>query len=351
MSREFFLDLAKKGATLPIGADLVLHEKADVQAVMRDGTRFGEVIAEAAVRYHSPLAVPIMDLMLEKALMLRCLDIPESEIPTWHFHECPTPEQVARIRTKCEGPLDARLQANVDAVAHIATKTDLYPIGMCIGPFSLMTKLIAEPITPVYLGGMGVTAAEEPDVARLEVVLDLAMTVITRSIKAQIAAGAKAIFIAEPAGNKVYISPNQMAEGADVFERYVMTYNRRIKQILDAAGVDLVFHCCGELTDEMLKLYATLHPVMLSLGCSRNLPDDAKIVPADIVLYGNLPSKKFYSDELISVAQVVEQGIALKRAMAATGHPFILGTECDVLHVPGADATIKAKVAAFERCR
>ena len=350
MSREFFLHLAQTGAALPVGADLVLHEKDDVQGIMRDGTRFGEVIAEAARRYHSPLAVPIMDLMLEKALMLRCLGIPEAEIPTWHFHETPTPEQVACIRAKCAGALDARLQANVDAVAHIAAKTDLYPIGMCIGPFSLMTKLVAEPITPVYLGGMGITAAEEPDVARLEAVLELAMTVIMRSIQAQIDAGARAIFIAEPAGNKVYISPNQMAEGSNVFERYVMTYNRRIKQRLDEAAVDLIFHCCGELTDEMVRLYATLQPVMLSLGCSRHLPDDAKIVPHDIVLYGNLPSKQFYSDELISVAQVVEQGTALKRAMTATGHPFILGTECDVLHVPGADVTIKAKVAALQRC-
>jgi hypothetical protein len=37
----------------------------------------------------------------------------------------------------------------------------------------------------------------------------------------------------------------------------------------------------------------------------------------------------------------------LIQRMRATGHPFILGSECDVLSVPGAEATIKAKVEAF----
>ena len=33
--------------------------------------------------------------------------------------------------------------------------------------------------------------------------------------------------------------------------------------------------------------------------------------------------------------------------MRALHRPFILGTECDVLHVPGSESTIWAKVDAF----
>jgi hypothetical protein len=40
----------------------------------------------------------------------------------------------------------------------------------------------------------------------------------------------------------------------------------------------------------------------------------------------------------------------LLRKMRETGHPFILGSECDVLSVPGAEAVIRGKVDAFVRC-
>jgi hypothetical protein len=33
--------------------------------------------------------------------------------------------------------------------------------------------------------------------------------------------------------------------------------------------------------------------------------------------------------------------------MKSAGHPFILGSECDILSVPGSEQTIKAKVKAF----
>ena len=37
----------------------------------------------------------------------------------------------------------------------------------------------------------------------------------------------------------------------------------------------------------------------------------------------------------------------LVERMRATAHPFILGSECDVLHVPGAAETIRRKVEAM----
>ena len=350
MDNAFYLDLAGKHGGMPVGTDLVLHEQPDPQAVKMDGGRLGAVIVEAASRYRTPVAMPLMDLMLEKRHMLRLLGIPEDQIPTWHFPDVPTAGARARIREGLTAALDPQLQAHVDSISHVARTTSLHAVGMSIGPFSLATKLLGDPITPVYLSGMGMTANDEPDVARLDAVLELAFQTVMRSLEAQIAAGAQSIFIAEPAGNKVFFSPNQLEAGADIFERYVIQWNRRIAERLRAAGVHLLFHCCGELVDPMVQAYGRLGASLISLGSSRDLVHDAGLLPENIVLYGNLPSKKFYSDELISADEVRLQSAGLRSRMRACGHPFILGTECDVLSVPGSEAAIMAKVEAFMKC-
>ena len=86
---------------------------------------------------------------------------------------------------------------------------------------------------------------------------------------------------------------------------------------------------------------------MISLGSSRLLWEDAKLLPKSTVLYGNLPTKQFYSDALVSVDKVRQLSADLIRRMRVVGHPFILGSECDILSVPGCEQTIKAKVEAF----
>jgi uroporphyrinogen-III decarboxylase len=350
VNRQFYLDLARAGLRMPIGADLVLHEQPDPEAIVSDGYALGQVVEMTARRYRTPLAFAHMDLSLEKAVLLELLGVPAAEIPLYHFDRDPGVEAVARVEAGLRQPLNRLLQAHIDSVRYVAEHTDLLPIGMTIGPFSLMTKLLKDPITPIYLAGTGLTAAEDPDVALVERALALALTVVLRSVEEQIRAGAKAIFMAEPAANVVYISPRQIEEGSDIFERTAIRADRRVKALLDANGVDLIFHCCGELNEYMIRQFCGLGPVILSLGSSRKLWEDAAIVPKDIVLFGNLPSKHFYSDAVITTAQVEEQACDLLRRMARTGHPFILGSECDVLNVPGSTATIRSKVDAFVGC-
>jgi uroporphyrinogen decarboxylase len=350
MDRQFYLDLARSGLRMPVGTDLVLHEKPDPERIVLDGRALGRVVEETARRYRTPLAFGHMDLTLEKAILLEMLDIPADQIPLYHFSGCPSEAILEKLRCRIEGPLNPRLQAHVESIGFIAAHTDLIPVGMGIGPFSLMTKLFADPITPIYLAASGVTADDDPDVRAIETGLELSLSVALRSFSAQIAAGAKAIFVADPAANVVYISPRQIESGSDIFNRYVGRFNRRLKALLDENGVDLIFHCCGELTDHMVQQFAALNPVILSLGSSRKLWDDARLVPEHIVLYGNLPSKHFYSDELITREEVERRACDLIRRMRETGHPFILGSECDVLSVPGYEATIREKVEAFVRC-
>lgn len=223
---------------------------------------------------------------------------------------------------------------------------------MAIGPFSLTTKLIKDPITPVALAGLGITGDDDCDVLMMERCLALAEMAVARWVDAQIEAGAKAILICEPAANAVYISPKQLAAGADIFERFVMQPNLRLRRRMASANVDLIFHDCGKLTEFMVHQFAErLHPVILSLGSSQKLWEDAPLVPADVVLFGNLPTKSFYSDAAMPVEKVESMTLELIEKMRRIGLPHILGSECDVLYVPEAAQSIRSKVETMLTCK
>jgi uroporphyrinogen-III decarboxylase len=341
MDREYYLDLAKSGVRMPVGAHLVLHEQSDAEAIMNDGARLGGVVAETAQRFRTPLAFPLMDLTLEKDCLLAGLGIPPDERATFHFEEPP--------RSSRPFDLSPRMTATCDGIRFVAQKTRLLPVGMCIGPFSLTTKLLADPITPVYLAGTP-EGESEPQVALLHAVLEASTEVIRCYLRSQIKAGAKAMIICEPAANKVYFSPRQLAGSYAVFDRMVMEPNRQIRSLLGECGVDLIFHDCGELLEEMVRRFASLDPAILSLGSSRVLWEDAALVSPKTVLYGNLPTKKFYSDALVTREEVKRLSLELIRRMNERGHPFILGSECDVLSVPGQERTIWGKVEEFLNC-
>lgn len=347
MSRQIFLDLATQGHRLPIGSDLVLHGHADPQAILADGTALGKVVEETAVCFHTPLAIPLMDLTVEKEAILTLLGVEASAIPTYHFVGNPSPQAFIKVREGVSQLPTVRMRAGVEAVKYIAENTSLYPMGMAIGPFSLMTKLLSDPITPVYMAGTGVDAGEDEGVRLAEALLEVASDTILAYVRAQLLAGARAVLIAEPAANKVFISPRLIKMGSDIFDRYVLRFHERIKEALLSAGAELFFHCCGELVPDMIENFCHLDPAVLSLGSSRKLWEDAALVPKQTVLYGNLPSKHFYSDEMTTVESVRTQAQHLIREMKKAGHPFILGSECDVLNVAESRATIQAKVAAF----
>jgi len=338
VNRRVFLDLAASGHRVPIGTHLVLHTRPDADAILLDGPKLGGVAAETAERFRTPLAIPLMDLTLEKTAFLEEMGVPAVEVDSFHFDR--PPEDSGALR------MTPRMRATCGAIAHVAEKTALVPVGMGIGPFSLMTKLVKDPITPVFFAGSGMTGADEPEVAVVEKCLEAGTELILGYLAAQADAGAKAIIVCEPAANLVYFSPNQLEESFEIFDRYVMSPMRRIKRLLDDRGVDLIFHDCGELTDGMVARFATLDAAMISLGCSRHLWEDAALVPKTTVLYGNLPTKKFYSPQL-TVADVGLLSRELLEKMRAAGHPFILGSECDVLSVPGCEEEILAKVNAF----
>ena len=336
---------------MPIGADLVLHEESEPEKARNDGAALGKVIERAARRWHTPLAIPLMDLRLEKADLLALAGVPEAEAESYHFT---TPLDESLLAKQCEeqaAQFCAGSRARDEALAYIAARQDLVAVGMAIGPFSLTMRLLADPITAAAMAGMGVEPEDSDEVRLLWQCLRMAEAAVRRSLQSQMAHGARAIMICEPAACTAFISPRQLKAGSQLFERLVMEPNLRLKAVLDDAGCDLIFHDCGELIDPMVEAFAQrLHPVVLSLGSSRTLWEDTRLVPKDVVLYGNLPSKLFYSDGAMPVEEVARRTGDLIARMRASGHPHITGTECDVLFVPGAQETIRRKIGAMMTC-
>ncbi len=354
MDRSFYLALAATGKRLPVATHLVLHEKEDPEAILLDGQRLAAVMIETARRFDSPLALPVMDLTLEKEIMLRSVGgVADADIPAFHFHEAPNAAQIAAV-AGMDVLRSARIRAGCDSLAAIAAAhrkgEKEVPIGMCIGPFSLMTKLMADPIVPIFMAGSGVTAAEDDDVAMLSALLDLCEKTVQAHCLAQMQAGAVAIFLCEPAANSVYFSPLQIKDGATVYDDFVIAPNLRLKALLAANQVDLIFHDCGALTPEMIASFAVLDPVMISFGSPVKLWEAEPLVPKTTVIYGNLPTKKFYSDSEVPLAGIPAMVAEIEDRMKASGHPYIIGSECDVLSMPGYEKVIMDKVMAFANC-
>jgi uroporphyrinogen-III decarboxylase len=337
-ARGLLRQLADKGHRVPIGTHLILNEHPGHDAILLDGKRLGDVVTETADRFGTPLALPLMDLKIEKEALLSAMDIPAGDIEAFHFDD--TPRDPGPI------PPTERMEATCAALEEVTTAGTLLPIGMCIGPFSLMTKLVKDPITPVYMAGQGIMADEDEDVEMIERCIEITQRLVLDYIRMQVRAGAQAVIVCEPAANQVYFSPNQLSESFTVFDHFVMDGLHRIRALLEDLDADLILHDCGELTSGMISRFATLDLAMLSLGGSCVLWRDAAHLPKSTVLYGNLPSKRFYSTEL-TASQIDHMAGELVSKMRNADHPFILGTECDVLSVPGKEDEIMAKVLAF----
>lgn len=335
---------------MPIGADLVLAGKADAEAIRLDGERLGEVIVEAARKYGTPLAFPLMDLQIEKEDLMTLLGVESGSISAQHLDEGAVEEILGSglfDRLDSEAPT-AKMAGALGAIRHVAKEADLVPMGMSIGPFSLLTKLIDDPITTIYQAS--IEDEDEDEAKFVHGILELATRVIARWLKLQVAAGAKAICLCEPAANTVYLSPRQLEADPDIFDRLVIDYNKRLSDLLAGLGVDLVFHDCGELIPVMLEKFRQLDPAILSLGSPVPLWEAVPYTSPRTVLFGNLPSKKFYSDKEYPDSRLLAEAEEIRRRMDATGHPYILGSECDVLSVPGCECSIHRKVELLLKC-
>ncbi len=346
MAKDLYLDMAESRKRVPLATHLVLHELSDPEGALLDGDKLAAVAAEAARRYDCPLAFPLMDLTLEKDFMLRAMGLGGTDPAAFHFDAAPGDGLVEAL-DRADIARSPRMAASCGSIRSLAEAGGPLAVGMSIGPFSLLTKLVSDPIIPVYLAGSGVGAADSAEVALVSALLPLCELVVRRYCEAQLKAGARAIFVCEPAANDVFFSPNQLEEGSSVFSDFVIGPNSRLKGAIESGGADYLFHDCGSLSPLMASAISGLKPALLSLGSAVSLWEIEASVSKDVVLFGNLPTKKFYSDEEVPLDSIPRMVREIEDRLGPTAHPFIVGSECDILAMPGYEETIKRKVEAF----
>ena len=148
-----------------MATDLVLNEDPDPEATRADGIGWARSWNDPRAVPGSSLALPLMDLRLDKADMLSPLGIGEDEADRFHF-TAPL-DQSTREAIQRNRPPTVPGVSRDGALRYIASATDLLPVGMAIGPFSLATKLMADPITAVALLGSEVSPEADPQVKLL----------------------------------------------------------------------------------------------------------------------------------------------------------------------------------------
>jgi len=122
LAPDHFRALAASGLRTPIGTDLVLHERPDPEAVRLDGKWLAGVVREAAERYRTPLAIPLMDLQVEKADLVSRLRPGSVEAGTFHF-DSPPPRRTST------GPGKRKGQRSWPATGRTATPSPRSPPG------------------------------------------------------------------------------------------------------------------------------------------------------------------------------------------------------------------------------
>ena len=65
---------------------------------------------EAAQRFNNPMALPVMDVTLEKDILLQTMGVAADATAAFHFDNVPDPEQYAKVA------------ADIDVTAHPGSK-------------------------------------------------------------------------------------------------------------------------------------------------------------------------------------------------------------------------------------
>jgi hypothetical protein len=213
LKENFYLNLARRGLRMPVGTDLVMHEEGNPEEIRENGFALGRVIEKAARRWQSPLAIPLMDLRLEKVDLLLHHGVDVDEADTFQFSLPLNAAEEAHLLGDQRGPLSRGSQARNEALSYVGTVSDLVAVGMAIGPFSLATRLMSDPITAAAMAGSGVEEADSSEIKLLMQCIHIAEAAVMRSVRSQMNAGAKAVMICEPAACTAFISPRQLKAG------------------------------------------------------------------------------------------------------------------------------------------
>ena len=202
---------------MPIGADLVLHEEPDPEQARNDGAALGRVIEKTARRWATPLAIPLMDLRLEKADLLACAGVAAYDAEKFHFTS-----RLDEPTLALSAPANPRRAALAASPAIRRSPTS--PRSPILFPSAWPSALSRSPRVswptpspPRRCPAPAPSLKTPTRSALLWQCLQLAEAAVQRSVRSQIAHGARAIMICEPAACTAFLSPRQLRAGSNAF--------------------------------------------------------------------------------------------------------------------------------------
>lgn len=198
-------------------------------------------------------------------------------------------------------------------------------IGGTIGPFSLTGRIY---------GLSEACLATVMDPVALEILLEKTTSYILEYAKAQKAAGAACVVLAEPSAG--LLSP-------DALEEFSSRYIKRIVDAVQGDGFEVIVHNCAATAMHLKSVFAC-GAQGYHFGAPMDMAAALDAASPDLLIMGNLdPSRVFCSPDLVQMRDAV---IRLK-AQAKGRRNFALSSGCDI----PARAPVATLRAFFEAAR
>lgn len=269
------------------------------------------VQAEVSLALRAKLGMPwyqsAMDLSVEAEAFGATVRMVEDEVPTVTGRLVTDAAGVAALRVPPVGA--GRTDVYLDTVRILAQQPgEPFVIAGCIGPFTLAGRLFGVSESLEF-------AMNEPEA--MEALIDKAATFLIAYVTAFKAAGAKALFMAEPTAG--LLSPKMLG-------RFSSPYVRRIVAAVEDGSFGIILHNCGARIAHIQPILAS-GATALHFGQPMDLPAVAKAVPAGVVVCGNLdPSGVFVG---LDPAAIAQRTTALEQSLAGLRN-VVMSSGCDI---------------------
>lgn len=268
--------------------------QAEASAALRD--RLGLAFSQSA-----------MDLSVEAEAFGAQVRMVDDEVPTVLGRLVTDVAGIRALRVPDAGA--RRTAVPVETVRRLAREPGgRFVVGGCIGPFTLAGRLFGVSESLEY-------AMEEPEA--LEELVAKTTEFLIAHVRAFRAAGARAVFMAEPTAG--LLSPAMLG-------RFSSPFVKRIVDACEGDGFGLILHNCGARLAHLPQVLAS-GASAFHFGQPMDLAAAARQVPAGVVVCGNLdPAGAFVG---LTPDVLAERTAALARSVAGRRN-VVLSSGCDL---------------------
>jgi uroporphyrinogen decarboxylase len=248
-----------------------------------------------------------MDLSVESEAFGATVRMVDDEVPTVTGRLVTDAAGISALTVPKVG--SGRTGVYLDTVRILAAQPGApFVIAGCIGPFTLAGRLFGVSESLEF-------SMNEPEA--MEELIGKATAFLIDYVQAFKAAGAKALFMAEPTAG--LLSPKMLG-------RFSSTFVKRIVDATEDGQFGIILHNCGARIAHIPQIL-TSGATALHFGQPMDLPAAARAVPANVVVCGNLdPSGVFVGldDEAIT-----QRTIALEASLAGLRN-VVMSSGCDI---------------------